>query len=164
MFYRIFNSDKLKAARTALANLLIIAYLTAFNGCVTSSETFYSKPENLRSDYLEDITKIYLKDGSVIENDRNLIYIGKESDTVKYLEINFRNNAESQSGDDQKIINWSSKKIPYNDIKKIEMKNSTVNVPLSILVVGGGIIVLGIIIFAVSGGIDFGKMKIPSPK
>lgn len=164
MFYKNIYSSKLKSIRVFLNCFLIITYLTSFSSCVTTSETFYSKPDDLKSDYIEDITKIYLKDGSVIKSGEYKIEIGRESDETMYLLLWTKDTVNSVSGNGQSIINWTKKKIPAAEIKKIELENSTVNVPLSVLVVGGSIIVLGLIIFAVSGGIDFSNVKTPPIK
>jgi len=162
MFYKTINSAKFSSARAVLNCLLITAYMATFGSCMTTSETYYSKADTLRNEYLEDITKIYLKDGTVINTGDNTVGLERVSDTVKYLVIWFQDSSKSAVSTDYYTI--SSKKIPADEIRKIEMKNYTVNVPLTLLVVTGSVVVLGLLAWIASGGIDFGGMKMPADK
>ncbi len=149
MIFNKINSKKYNSLKAILSCFLITSFITTFSSCMTTSETFYATSDTLSTGSYDDITKIFLKNGSVINIEDNIFETGRESDSTLYFMIWTRDNERSGSGSDQNVINWSKKKISGNEIQKIQLKNSTVNVPLTLLVIGGSVLVLGII-YAVS--------------
>lgn len=151
MIFNKINSKKYYSLKAILSCFLITSFITTFSSCMTTSETFYATPDTLSAGSLKDINKLILKNGKVIEFGDKTIEAGRDSNNALFFFIWLADNPESQDGNGQNVVNWTKERIPASDILKIKLEKSTVNIPISLLVIGGSILILGIILYAASG-------------
>ena len=141
MFYKIINSGKYKTGRVLLNYILILSYFIFANSCMTTRD-YFTNPEYLKTEQLEDINIIELKNGTVIEGKDKLIQIGRNADSTMYLRIWSEDQVKSKEHVDNNTVKWSKVQISEKDIKKIQMTDSKVNVPVTLLLIFGILVVL----------------------
>lgn len=142
MFYSLINSSRLKHLRAVFSIILIIAYLTAYSGCMTTYNYFESSG-SLNRISPDEITKIELIDGSVVNCKDKIINIEKDSDSVKYIVVKTLTEGKNHKA------SHSEKRISEKDILKIHVVHSEVNGQKTVLVVMGIVIVLGLIVLVI---------------
>lgn len=136
MLYRIINSESLRFKRTVLIYLLIISYLSTFSSCMTT-ESLTVSPDSLRSDSSSEIAKIKLKNGTSIDLKNKKVEIINKTDTALVLNISANASRESTGLESNEMI------IPLKDILAVQLNRSETNVPLTILLIAGIVIVAG---------------------
>lgn len=142
MFYSLINSSKLKYRRAALHILIIISYLTTFSGCMTTYNYFES-PETIDTISADEITKIELINGTVINCKDKIINYESGADSIKYIVVK-----SLSEGNNYKAYH-SEKRISEKDILKIYFEHSEVNGQKTVLLVLGIVIVIGILVFII---------------
>lgn len=136
MLYRIINSESLRFKRTVLIYLLIITYLTTFSSCMTTESQTVS-PDALSSESSAEITKIKMKNGTSVDFENKIVKIINKTDSALSLNIFTRASRENTGLESNKMI------IPLNDILAVQLEKSETDVPLTILLAAGIIIVAG---------------------
>lgn len=150
MFYKIINSSKLKSLRVFLNSFLIITYLTSFSSCATT-ESLTVSPDSLRTESSEQITKIVMKNGSSIDFENKIIEKINKTDTTIVLNIYSRVSRENTGTDRKEII------IPLNDILTVRLEKTDLDIPLTIIVLLGVLIVVGGLITLADYNFSFAK-------
>jgi len=107
-----------------------------------TTNTYYATPDSLETEMLEDINKIELKNGTTIMGKDKMLQLGKNADSTTYLIIWSDEQYNSNVKEDNSTANWSKKVISGNDIKKIQLNDSHVNVPVTIPLILGILVVL----------------------
>lgn len=144
MFYKIINSGKYKAGRVLLNYILIVSYFISANSCMTTRD-YSTNPEYLKTEQLEDIYRIELKNGTVIDGKDKIIQLGRNADHTMYLLIWSEDQVMSKEHADNTKVKWSKVQISENEIKKIQMTDSKVNLPITLLLIFGILVVIFVV-------------------
>ena len=123
--------------------LIIAAYSLTFCSCTTTRNYYYETPYPAFSDSSAEITKIVLKNKEIIDCEDKVVKIEKGTDSINYIVV-----SSFTPGIDYKPV-WTEKKIPENDILKIQMEKSEVSDGKTALYIAGGVVAGILIIFGV---------------
>ena len=120
MFYIKLKSSDTKKFRAAFHIFLVISYMSAFSSCMTTYD-YSVLPENTGKVTSSEITKIELKNGTIIDCKNTIIKFEKGTDSVKYIILK-----SYTLGDGYKTY-WTEKRIPEKDVSKVYMEKSEIN-------------------------------------
>ena len=120
MFYIKLKSSDTKKLRAAFHIFLIISYMSAFSSCMTTYD-YSVLPENIGKVTSSEITKIELKNGTIIDCKNTIIKFEIGTDSVKYIIL------KSYSIGDGYKTYWTEKRIPEKDVCKVYMEKSEIN-------------------------------------
>lgn len=136
MFYKTINSDKHRFKKAIANCILIVSFLTSFTGCMTTVNSFVS-PDSMYSVSAEDIEKIELKNGVIIDCESKRVEIEqtKNSETLFIIKTLI---SETKN-------QWNCTKISGKDIKNIRINDSELDVPMTLVAVAGVLAVIGAI-------------------
>lgn len=146
MFYRIINSSDIKIPRAAFHIFLIISYMTAFSGCMTTYN-YPVFPDRIEKVNSSEISKIELNNGTIIDCKNTVIKFEKGADSTKYIILK-----SYTTGEGYKTY-WTEKRIPEKDVYKVYMEKSEVNGTQTTF------LVLGIAVAAIIVAIVIGNSK-----
>ena len=152
MIYRIINSTGNKFIRTALNIFLILSYIATYSGCMTTYNS-WEMPGTMNQINFNEIKKIELKDGTMIDCKDKILKFENAGDSGKYIVIK----SYTVGNDFQTFL--TEKRIPEKDIYKIYIEKSKVSGSTTTLLVIG-IIVIGIIALLVAFGQSFKHMNL----
>jgi hypothetical protein len=129
------NSESLRIINSIFIYLLVISYITTLSSC-TTTESLTVSPDSLNSSYSDEIVNIKLKNGNSVNCENKIVEIIKRTDSTVALYISSRvsrDNTESFR---------SNQIIPLNDILSVQLDKIEADFPMTILIVGGALIVL----------------------
>ncbi|MBK8552477.1 MAG: hypothetical protein IPL53_15955 [Ignavibacteria bacterium] len=128
--------------RVMLSLLLAVSYITTFSSCTTTYR-YFEFPESMGQVTVSEITKIELKDGTMIDCKEKMIKFETGADSASYIVL------ESDTvGKDYQTYR-SEKRIAEKDIYKIYMERSEINGTKTAIFVTGIVIVTALLAFII---------------
>ena len=135
MLNNIMNSESLRIINSIFIYLLVISYITTLSSC-TTTESLIVSPDSLNSSYSDEIANIKLKNGNSINCENKIVEFIKRTDSTAALYLSSRVSRENTESFRSNQI------IPLNDILSVQLDKTETDLPMTILIAGGALIVL----------------------
>ena len=135
MLNNIMNSESLRIINSIFIYLLVISYITTLSSC-TTTESLTVSPDSLNSSYSDEIVNIKLKNGNSVNCENKIVEIIKRTDSTAALYLSSRVSRENTESFRSNQI------IPLNDILSVQLDKTETDLPMTILIAGGALIVL----------------------
>jgi hypothetical protein len=152
MIYKIINSSGNKFQRAVLNIFIILSYLTTFSSCMTTYES-WEIPGTMNQTNSNEIKKIELKDGTMIDCKDKILKFENAGDSGKYIVV------KSYTVGKNFQTFWTEKRIPEKDIYKFYIDKSEASGSTTTLLVIG-VVVIVVIVFLVALGQSFKNMNL----
>lgn len=150
--FRVLVTRRPVVQRAIFNIFLNIFYMSALNSCTTTEMTFVS-PEAIESGSTGKITKIELKDGTIINCRNKKVKINK-SDSTGFIVLTSADTVKS--GDNRSSIQMNEQRIPESDILNIQLEKSEADTTKTVFVIlgiaaGAALVYLIVLIAGISG-------------